>query len=244
MRSLLWKEWHEQRWKLAFGSLILGAFALIGLRARVVADDLLLEWLCFLSVVLLPVMASTGLIASEREERTIESLLSLPVAAGRIFWIKALLGVLLTAGPLVVAGVISVIVAGGRELSTPAMALFFAKSITAALSLFFWMFALTVRLPTETRAALIAMAVVAMWLIISLGITQMSEKSVFHMTPLEPPAPSKLWLVCPFVFLIPPETVTIGFVIAAVFAQAVVGAILLLWASRQFISTSTLEGVS
>jgi len=86
--------------------------------------------------------------------------------------------------------------------------------------------------------------VVVMWLIVSLGITQVSEKSVFHMTPLEPPAPSKLWLVCPFVFLIPPETLTIGFIIMALFAQAFVGAILLLWASRQFISTSTSEGVS
>ena len=244
MRSLLWKEWHEQRWKLAFGSLILGAFALIGLRARVVADELLLEWLCFLAVVLLPVMASTGLIASEREERTIESLLSLPVAAGRIFWIKTVMGVILTAGPLVVAGVISLIVAGGRELTTAAMAFFFAKSVAAALSLYFWMFALTVRLPTETRASLIAMGVVVMWLIVALGITQVSEKSVFHMQPLEPPAPSKLWLVCPFVFLIPPETVTVAFVIAAAFVQAAVGAALLFWASRQFISTSTSEGVS
>src|SRR3954466_797117 len=104
MRSLLWKEWHEQRWKLAFGSLILGAFALIGLRARVVADELLLEWLCFLAVILLPVMASTGLVASEREEGTMETLLSLPVTAGRIFWTKALTGVMLTAGPLLVAG--------------------------------------------------------------------------------------------------------------------------------------------
>jgi len=244
MRSLLWKEWHEQRWKLAFGSLILGAFALIGLRARVVADELLLEWLCFLSVVLLPVMASTGLIASEREERTIESMLSLPVAPARIFWIKTLIGVLLTAGPLVVAGVISLIVAGGRELSTPAMALFFAKSIAAALSLFFWMFALTVRLPTETRASLIAMAVVVMWLLISLGITQASEASVFHPRPVDQPPPSNLWLACPFVFLIPPKTTTAGFVVASLFVQAAIAAMLLFWASRQFAAPTTTEGTS
>src|SRR5689334_8801214 len=39
MRSLLWKEWHEQSWKLAFGCVVLAALAVIGLRARVVADD-------------------------------------------------------------------------------------------------------------------------------------------------------------------------------------------------------------
>ena len=124
------------------------------------------------------------------------------------------------------------------------MAGFYMESIAAALSLYFWMFALTVRLPTEARASLIAMAVVVMWLIVALRITHFSDRSVFYSTPVEPPAPSKAWLGCPFVFLIPPKTVTAGFAVGAAFIQAGISAVLLLWASRQFASTSTAQGVS
>src|SRR5947208_15156442 len=60
MTNLLWKEWHEQRWKLAYGCLMLCAFALIGMRCRVVADETLLTWVCFLGITLLPILASMG----------------------------------------------------------------------------------------------------------------------------------------------------------------------------------------
>src|SRR6185437_11506303 len=79
MRSLLWKEWREQSWKLVFGSLILAAFAFIGLHARIVADELLLQWVCLLAVALLPVLASTGLVPAERDDGTLETLFSLPI---------------------------------------------------------------------------------------------------------------------------------------------------------------------
>ena len=39
MHSLLWKEWHEQSWKLGFGCVVLGALALIGLHSRIIADE-------------------------------------------------------------------------------------------------------------------------------------------------------------------------------------------------------------
>jgi hypothetical protein len=247
MRSLLWKEWHEQRWKLAFGSLILGAFALIGLRARVVADELLLESLCFLAVTLLPVLAGTGLVAFEREEGTFESLLSLPVAPVRIFLVKTVMGVVLTAGPVIVAAVVSLAIAGGREMSRAAITLLYLESLAATLSLFFWIFTLTVRLPTETRASLIAMAVVIMWLIVALGLTQSSQTPLFRNHQIvadQPPAPSPLWTVCPFVFLIPPKNITTGLILEAVFVQTGIATVLVLWASRRFTAPSAAEGTS
>ena len=245
MRSLLWKEWHEQRWKLAFGSVILGAFALIGLRARVVADELLLQWLCFLAVTLIPVLASSGLVAFEREEGTFESLLSLPVAPRRVFLVKTVMGVLMTAGPIVVAMAVSLLVAGGREITTGAMTAMFLGSLAAALSLFFWMFALTVRLPTETRASLIAMAVLIMWLIVTLGLRQASGISLVEYPQGMPKAaPSPLWVTCPFVFLIAPRGVTSGLLTAAVFVQAAIAAALVLWAGWRFAATSSAEGAS
>jgi hypothetical protein len=192
MHSLLWKEWHEQRWKLAFGSLILAAFALIGLRARVVADAMLLEWVCVLAVLLLPVLASTGLLPAERNDGTLAMLLALPTHPRLIFAVKTMLGVLLCAGPLIVTAAVSVAVAGGREVSTAQMSALYLRTLAATLSLFFWMFALTVRLPTETRAALISLGVLIVWLIVNVGLNEAWTDDV---------APSVFWIVNPFVFL-------------------------------------------
>src|SRR5579872_3529215 len=116
MSSLLWKEWHEQRWKLAFGCIILAAFALIGLRARIIADQMLLTWVCLMGVLLLPVLASTGLVPAERGEGTFESLLPLPISPKRILLAKTIMGMLLCAAPLAAAGIVSLLIAGGREM--------------------------------------------------------------------------------------------------------------------------------
>ena len=193
MRSLLWKEWREQHWKLAFGSLILAAFAIVGLRARIVADEQLLEGLCFLAVLLLPVLSSTGLVPAEREEGTLGLLLALPVRTLSILIIKTLMGALLCAIPLVLTAAVSIAMAGGREVSTAAIIGLYARTLTATLVLFTWMLALTIAIPSETRAALIAMAVQIMWLIITiplfLGWTRQS-------------GPSGSWILDPFVFLV------------------------------------------
>jgi hypothetical protein len=194
VRSLLWKEWHEQRWKLAFGALILAAFALVGLRARVIADDTMLEGVCFLAVLLLPVLSSTGLVPAERDEGTLETLLAMPVKPIEIFTVKTVIGALLCAVPLILAGAVSLAIAGGREISTLAIVGLYARTLAATLSLFFWMLALTVRLPSETRAGLIAMAVLIMWAIVTLGLMEAWK-------PAEG-SPSNLWIVDPLVFLV------------------------------------------
>ena len=226
MRSLLWKEWHEQRWKLAFGSLILAAFALVGLRARVVADDMLLQAVCFLAVLLLPLLSSTGLVPAEREEGTLETLLAMPVKPVAVFGAKTLIGVLLCAVPLILTAIFSVAVAGGREISTLAMLGLFARTLAATLGLFFWMLALTVRLPSETRSALIAMAVLIMWSIVTLGLMGSWD-------PKEG-GPSNFWLFDPLVFVIGfREGVWAVSLILAAGVQAVIGLALWLWAAWQ-----------
>ena len=246
MRSLLWKEWHEQRWKLAFGSLILGAFALIGLRTRIVPDQSVLEWLCFLAVTLVPVLASTGLIAAEREDGTFRMLMSLPVAPGRILWVKVGIGVLLTAGPIWVAMVVSLLVAGGREMTAGDMTLLYVRSLATALGLFFWMFALTARLPTETRASLIAMAVVIAWLIVVVGMSHSWETPLYHnpmaVPPAKPETPSIGWTVCPYVFLLAPENFSAWRMIGSALVQVLIAWLLMFWVSRRFAPAATAEG--
>ena len=225
MRSLLWKEWHEQRWKLAFGSLILAAFALVGLRARVIADATMLEAVCLLAVPLLSVLSSTGLVPAERDEGTLQTLLALPVQPAVVFGIKTLIGALLCAVPLVLTAAVGVAIAGGREISSAAIIGLHLRTLAATLSLFFWMLALTVRLPSETRAALMTLGVLVLWMIVTLGLFEgWTEQS----------GPSSLWLVDPLVFLI-------GFkhggwavsLPAAAAVQALIAAALWLWAAWQ-----------
>jgi len=159
MRKLLWKEWNEQSWKLAFGSVVLAALAFIGLRSRILADETMVMWVCFLGFSLLPILASTGLVPAERSDGTLEALLSLPVTPRRILAVKTAIGLLLVAGPMIAAAIVSVALAGNREMDLAAMVILYARSMLTALSLFIWMMALTIRLPSEARAAMLALGV-------------------------------------------------------------------------------------
>jgi ABC-type transport system involved in multi-copper enzyme maturation permease subunit len=176
MSTLLWKEWHEQRWKLGFGCLILGAFAVIGLHARVVADETLMLWTCLLAILLLPVLSSTGLMPAERAEGSFETLLSLPVRPWRVFLAKTLMGVALCVGPLLIAALLSLAMASGREMDASSIIVLYARSIAATLSLFAWMLALTIRLPNEMRAGLLALGVLIFWLLASAGLIALSDR--------------------------------------------------------------------
>lgn len=170
MRQLLWKEWHEQAWKLAFGSVVLATLCAIGLRSRMVADATMIEWACAIGVLVLPVLSATGLVPAERGEGSFESLVSLPVTPRDILLAKTVAGVGLCVGPMVVATAVSLAIAGGREMYASAMVAFYARATLASVALLVWMVALTVRLPTEARAALLAMGVLVLWALATAGL--------------------------------------------------------------------------
>ncbi|MGD0767747.1 MAG: ABC transporter permease [Tepidisphaeraceae bacterium] len=174
MRNLLWKEWHEQSWKLGFGCIVLGALALIGLHSRIVADQTLIIWVNFLGMTMLPVLSSTGLVPAERGEGSLESLLALPVKPWRILAAKTAMGIALCIGPMLVAAVVSLLVAGGREMPDSAVVAIYAKSTVATLSLFIWMLALTIQLPSEARAALVGVGLLVFWMLASAGLADPS----------------------------------------------------------------------
>jgi hypothetical protein len=185
MSNLIWKEWHEQSWKLGFGCVVLSALALIGLRSRIIDDQSMVLFVCFLGLILLPVLSSTGLVPAERGEGSLESLLALPVASWRILAAKTAMGFLLCAGPLLLAGLVSLLAAGGREMTSDSMFAIYARSALAAISLFVWMLALTIRLPNETRAGLLAMGLLIFWLLAAGGLSDPSVPPLlFDISPL------------------------------------------------------------
>jgi hypothetical protein len=185
--NLLWKEWHEQRWMLGFGSLLLAAFAVVGLRARLMPDETLLSGLCFTAATLLPVLACAGLVPADRADGSLDALLSLPLRPWQALLAKTASGVALCVGPLATAAVVGMAVAGGREMPAVAIATLFARGAAVSLSLFAWMLALTIRIPSEARAGLLAVGVIVAWLIVVAGlVTEVM--------------PQEVWLVDPFKF--------------------------------------------
>jgi hypothetical protein len=185
MRQLLWKEWHEQSWKLAFGCVLLSALAAIGLHSRIVADETMVMCVCFLGIALLPMLSSTGLVPAERAEGTLESLLGLPTEPRKILIAKTAMGALLCAGPLGVAMVVSVLVAGQREITGGYMAMIYIRSVLASLALFVWMLALTIQLPSETRGGLVALGILIGWMIATGGLAEVEKAPwVLAFTPL------------------------------------------------------------
>ena len=167
MRKLIWKEWHEQSWKLAFGCIVLSAFAVIGLRSRIVADLALVSYVCAIGVLILPITSATGLFPAERAEGSFESLIAMPIQPWKILLAKTISGVVLCAGPLAVAAVFSVWIAGDRETPAEEVLALYEQSALSSVSLLVWMMAFSIRLPNEGRAALLSMGVLVIWGVIT-----------------------------------------------------------------------------
>ncbi len=222
MRSLLWKEWHEQAWKLGFGCVVLGAMALIGTHSRILADKVMAMWVCSLGIGLLPILSATGFVPAERSEGSLESLLSLPVRPRQILLAKLIVGALLCAAPLIVAALASLLLAGDREVTTSEMLSLFARSTLTALSLFIWMMALTIRLPSEARAAMLSVGILILWIMIT-GTLALEEKYI----------PTFAWAISPMAPVFHDFYDREGSDVIAPVMHALVGLALFTWSVRQ-----------
>jgi ABC-type transport system involved in multi-copper enzyme maturation permease subunit len=233
MLKLLWKEWHEQSWKLGFGCLVLAALAWIGLRSRIIADETMVEWVCFIGVTLLPILSSTGLVPAERSEGSLESLLAMPISPRKILAAKTVMGLLLCAGPMAVAAGVSLLAAGGREMTEGHMMIMYLRSALAGLSLFVWMMALTIGLPSEARAALVAVGLLMIWAMLT-GAAAMPKG----------PIPWPVYAISPisFVYESQIDQVFLPPLAGGIAVQGVVMLLVWIWSSRQL--TKSVEGRS
>ena len=161
--SLVWKEWREQRWKMAFGCALLAGFTFIGLRTRVMPDDVIVEFSMMIGGLLLPLIVSMGLIAPGRADGSLARLLALPVPAWHVLAAKAAVGLAVVAAPVLVAAALALLIAGGRELSAADLLGMYAITMGIALATFTWMTATSIRQPSEARAGLVGIAVFAAW---------------------------------------------------------------------------------
>ncbi len=226
--SLLWKEWREQRWKLAFCCVMLGAFTAIGLRTRVVSDMVVVSVGFAIGATIVPLLVAMGLVAPERDEGSLECLHALPVSSWIVLTVKMAVGAAACLAPLVVAAAIACVVAGGREETMPRILLAYAASGCVGLCAFVWFVAFGMRQPTEGRAALAGMAVLVLWVVAALIYPQVLEHTIAD----------SIWVLHPFglfaFFIDSGERYSGGQLAGAISAQLVQLSLLFLWAGCRF----------
>jgi hypothetical protein len=168
IQSLLWKEWHEQRWRLAFGCVMMAALPATGLMVRMVPDWAVVVVTMLVGGLLLPIFATMGLIAPERADRTLGSLLILPVSSRAVVAIKLAVGLVTCLVPLACAGMVILLVAGGRELPASRLLAMCSGSALLAGVLLVWTLAFSVGQPTEARVGLVGLGVIAAWVMLTM----------------------------------------------------------------------------
>jgi len=100
IRPILWKEYREQRWKLAFGTVMLLFFTGSFAAARVTSDReiMIVIWIC--GGLLFALYSAMGVFAPEHSNRTAAFLASRPIAPWKTFACKWFVGWLNFAVPL------------------------------------------------------------------------------------------------------------------------------------------------
>ncbi len=174
MTALLWKEWHEQRWRVALATVWLLGIAAIGLQTRILPDlvILILTWIPMALV--LPVFLGMGLFASERRAGTLSYLTALPVGRGGILAAKVIMGLLGYLAPAVISGIVVWLAVGGRELSTAGWAGRVAVVAAFGGVLFVWQLLAGLRCRQEETYILVSALVVGFWIIHGLAVDEWS----------------------------------------------------------------------
>jgi hypothetical protein len=224
IRSLIWKEWHEQAWKIAFGCVILNSYAALGFRARLVPDEMVVWHVLVIGLILLPLLAAMGLIAPERIEGSYGFLRTLPMPAWRILTIKVAMALLQCVVPIATVAALSIIVTHEREMSVANMLGLYARGLGVACVLLLWMVALSIHLPTEARVGLIGLGTLIAWLILTIGTVAMKQPATG-----ETRDASAWGLLSPFCLLSPQLNLLL-----AVVVQAAIATLLCFWTMVRF----------
>lgn len=164
-KSLIWKEWHEQRWKLGFGCVLLMTITFVGLHTRVTPDEGIIGLVVLIGGLLLPLLNAMGLVAAERDEGSFNTLMRLPASTLRIYTAKSLMGIAIVTIPILGSALIALAVAGNREMSGARLLALFGLGAAVAVAVFLWTSVAGMRQPTEARAAMAGVVVLAVWMV-------------------------------------------------------------------------------
>lgn len=113
-RTLLWKEWREQRWRFFLGTVVLSGLLAGLLRAQIIPSNeaaLLIYWPVG---VLMTIFLAMGSVAVERADRTWEFLITQPVSRADVLLAKWRMGVLQLVGMMTIATVAGILAMWSR----------------------------------------------------------------------------------------------------------------------------------
>jgi ABC-type transport system involved in multi-copper enzyme maturation permease subunit len=165
LKALLWKEWHEQRWRVALATVWLLGMSAIGFKTRVLSDDTVL-WVIWLPTsIILPMFFGMGLFASERKNRTFAYLMVQPVSRGSILTAKVISGLLAYLTPMIVSGVAVCLAVGGRELKSNNLIVSIAALIALGAMLLAWQLLAGLRCRREETYVLVSAIVLGCWIV-------------------------------------------------------------------------------
>ena len=138
LKALLWKEWQEQRSRMALATIWLVGMTAIGLKTRILPDAGILSLIWFPTAIVLPAFLGMGLFASERKDGTLTYLMTQPVHRGHILLSKVTIGVLASILPFAFCGLTVFLALGGQEMSTLSLARFAAGVTAFSVVAFAW----------------------------------------------------------------------------------------------------------
>lgn len=157
LKALLWKEWHEQRGRMALATVWLVGLTAIGLKTRILPDRVILYAIWIGTGVVLPLFVGMGLFASERTDGTLDFLMARPVGHREILAAKLIVGLLAYATPFAVCGTIACVTVGGREMSVATLIAVTASVIAFGVVVLIWQLLIGLRCRREETYALIGL---------------------------------------------------------------------------------------
>ncbi|MCA9418339.1 MAG: hypothetical protein KC917_18840 [Candidatus Omnitrophica bacterium] len=165
-RSLLWKEWREQRWKAAFGAVVLGAFAAIGLKTRIMPDGQVVFLAMVISASLFPMFVCIGLVAAEREESTLPYLLRLPSPNWAPLIAKISVAAFVLLLPILTVCGVYTILAWNREVESWRVLYWGPIVWGISIEVLIWFLTLGISRQRQDSAAIVALLVMAAWVFV------------------------------------------------------------------------------
>ncbi|HPS56254.1 MAG TPA: ABC-2 transporter permease [Sedimentisphaerales bacterium] len=116
IKPLIWKEWHEQRWKLVFGTVMLVFFTGVLLAAKLTTDNETFVLMWIFGGLILSMYSAMGVFAPETTDGTKIFLSSKPIQAWKIFLCKWFFGWMNFAVPMLICStILMVIILSNRE---------------------------------------------------------------------------------------------------------------------------------
>jgi hypothetical protein len=176
---IIWKEWHEQRWKLAFGTVMLVFFTCSMAIAHVVSFKEVVATAWLIGANILWLYSAMGVFAPEQSNGTLPFLVSKPIRPLRVFLVKLLFGWLNFALPLIAAYISLSIVcfATGEPDSIPVT----ARAMAAALCFGTVLYTLTCCLaPSKSGEAFVGLTGILVLLTVTF-YTMLGASTIFRL---------------------------------------------------------------